>query len=601
MACSVMTRNAESQLQRNISPQQYLSIQMLESMPRISVMASDNTNSEEKISVPCPPMTIMEDPCSPVDNEKIQEGEEKQVIACPAPVYPVEQTTHEEVRQIEETYMTNLNNYCINNENDLDNYFENPNMQIRNDCEYTPLFYLCYNYKHNSKKYINRIKTLIQRDVELNVRHKTSGYTPLAAIMMIGRNNNSPNLSNIIRLLIDGGADVNYCDTENTFYSTKFNNDNNMIPPLFRAIIFSKSHNLANIIPILINSGANINHRDRFGVTPLELSANNGVNNGITRCLINLGANINSQDINNDTTLITACDSYPKTSTFNIIKSIVDMSPDLNIKGKNQETALHRICRRFGVEFYNYHISKYKYNKNNRGKTSELKNKEKELIDFIEVINYLIDAGAHVHLTNINNFSPLMLIFQHFNINKPDWNYTSISFEYEETEQFIIYNLIRRLVNERVDLKFINPKHNTDILTIMIRFLANEELAKIIELLFNYDDDMNINRKFLIEDRIWTPVLLFGKYCSYSSGYGYINSEYRDYNINYLFGGLNYSKFINHTSPTLKILKCFAENGANFDFKQDEYYSFWSMCKFNYFERRWARRTFRRLRNRKKN
>jgi ankyrin repeat protein len=519
-----MTRNNQPEPQFQLQSQQEpLPIRLLESMPRVSLMEEDNNiTEEEKVSIPCPPMTIMEDPTNPTPMEN-EYYKEREIIACPAPTPTPEQIIEEDrrevVEEVVETYIQNLNNYCINDERDLDNYFENPNMEIRNDCKYTPLFYLCYNYKHNCEEYINRLKILIQRNVKMNYCHKTDKYTPLTTLLLKNRDSNSPNIYNIVKLLIEGGADVNYEDKSNYIFR---NNDFDILKgttPLVYASLFSMRKNLQNIIPLLINNGANVNMKSKYGLTPLMFTAadtrlNSSI--GTLRLLINNGADLNLQDDNGCTALMHACKSFGKFSTGSTIKILIDSGTDVNIVSNDGDTALRKLCRLYSKvfmgdyrydSFYNYLNKEFN---NNKDIYNHIKN------NIVQLIYNLIDAGTNVNTRLEYRNNALLDLFDVFYINtNPLTNNIYENIIPRLTKNMKLYSIIEKFIKNGIHLNFRNERNDISVLVYLLRFYPDEELLKIIKLLI--DNDIIVNDIILKYSQKWTPLTIFIYYNYYSN------------------------------------------------------------------------------------
>ncbi|MGK7944874.1 MAG: ankyrin repeat domain-containing protein [Microcystaceae cyanobacterium] len=109
---------------------------------------------------------------------------------------------------------------------------------------------------------------------------KTGGRFPEISLSECIKWGIMENLPEIIEVLIDQGADVNY----------KYGRSNYQTP-----LHLALSSNQSEIIELLIQNGANINAQDKNGQTPLHLASQSN-NLDKIEVLIQSGADINAQD-----------------------------------------------------------------------------------------------------------------------------------------------------------------------------------------------------------------------------------------------------------------------------------------------------------------
>ncbi len=199
----------------------------------------------------------------------------------------------------------------------------------------------------------NKINHMIERGIFLNYMDKNLKYTPL--ITSIIYVNKTSNLDTIIKL-INSGADVN------------FKNKNNDT-----ALIFACYFQNVNIVNILIKAGADINHQNNSGYSPLmivqnclnfnELSNTNKINNilEIMNCLLDAGANIKLNNNKNHNAIIIAIKNS-KYYGIKQVKLLIEKSKlNINSRFKSNKNMLSYACYYFGISS-SYEVIKYLIN-----------------------------------------------------------------------------------------------------------------------------------------------------------------------------------------------------------------------------------------------
>lgn len=234
----------------------------------------------------------------------------------------------------------------------------------------TPLMYAAMN------NYTGLAKALIEKGSDVNAKSagptgnnsywiKTNGLTPLALAIRCAN-------TDIVRLLIDAGADCSVCDDdgcpavfslvyypfrfleERRFNSTVFNNKCDIIPLLKDLEVTDKrgytvlmesmcttqfTHNRTDAysnIPIalsLIENGANVNAVSNNGTTPLHLAVRGPED--CVKALIKAGADPNARDNDGNTPLILAC----KWESEKKVRMLLRAGADFNIKNNAGESA----------------------------------------------------------------------------------------------------------------------------------------------------------------------------------------------------------------------------------------------------------------------
>ena len=205
--------------------------------------------------------------------------------------------------------------------------------------------------------------------------------------------------------------------------------------PLCRAAVFST----VDIIDLLINGGADIALTDKYGNTPLHKAVNNDEMDNL-KCLIRYAPKsvVNKQNGHDDTALQRAVDG----KKVEMVKMLIDAGADVNIKNKDNETALYSLLHydetkkrveiakeliKAGTDLnlkpHGNHTALHYASKNNKEEIAkalidggaDLNVRDKEGNTPLNVITFqnsriakaLIDAGADVNIGNNDGLTPL--------------------------------------------------------------------------------------------------------------------------------------------------------------------------------------------------
>jgi ankyrin repeat protein len=166
------------------------------------------------------------------------------------------------------------------------------------------------------------VEGLLNNGADVNVKERLTSDTPL--IYAIER---QP--ANIVKMLIDAGANVNY----RVKYATRQS-----------VLHIAVSQQDAAKVKMLIDAGADVNVQENFEVTPLLIASGNK-NTTITKLLLDGGADANLKDHYGNTPLHKAI--YQNES---MIKVLLDAGADINAaKDFSGATPLHYAARDLDV------------------------------------------------------------------------------------------------------------------------------------------------------------------------------------------------------------------------------------------------------------
>jgi len=126
----------------------------------------------------------------------------------------------------------------------------------------------------------------------------------------------------IIRLLLDLGADIHYLDNK----------------PFFLFIAVMKGNK--DMVNLLLDRGADVDEQNRFGQTAL-VRAVQDKHLDIVRLLLDRGADVNGRDFHENTPLMWACSGYPPDK--DIVELLLERGADKTLRDGRGETVLDRM------------------------------------------------------------------------------------------------------------------------------------------------------------------------------------------------------------------------------------------------------------------
>jgi ankyrin repeat protein len=193
---------------------------------------------------------------------------------------------------------------------------------------------------------LDKVKYAIELGADVNINMKSSGGNPLVNAIFFGETEND---NKIAKELIKAGADVNIKDAVygiTPLMATHSNNGNDKLDLLklliqsgadvnaqpysgVTALIYisDRSHT-PEMIEELLKAGANINHQDAYGTTALFKASNHYSSfNKIAIVLIKAGANVNIQDNNGNTPILLAS----MANKYELVKELINAGADFSI------------------------------------------------------------------------------------------------------------------------------------------------------------------------------------------------------------------------------------------------------------------------------
>ncbi len=179
------------------------------------------------------------------------------------------------------------------------------------------------------------MENLIQEGVDINCMNQV-GLTPLLQLLATN-SNEKDNLTDVIRILIEHGAEVNATDLDGYtalhYLCWKYQNDN-----------------LIDVVRLLIESKINLNSRDHRGSTAfLFLCRFYDKENliDIIKLMIGNGVDINSKGKDGWSALLILCAIYPRGNLIDLVRLFVENGVDTNSKTNDGWNALHYLCRNY--------------------------------------------------------------------------------------------------------------------------------------------------------------------------------------------------------------------------------------------------------------
>lgn len=171
------------------------------------------------------------------------------------------------------------------------------------------------------KKDINGVKELLAKGVDINIREKTMGSTPLIVACSL------EGTEAIIELLLSKGADVNIQGTHDG-----------------RTALIWAAANSKKAVELLLENGAEVNIKGVDGMTAFIQSIfgilSGSVTTEVCDLLLKKGEDINAQLTDVNATGWTALMFASTNGNLDLVKYLVSKGADVNLKAKDGTTAL---------------------------------------------------------------------------------------------------------------------------------------------------------------------------------------------------------------------------------------------------------------------
>jgi ankyrin repeat protein len=171
------------------------------------------------------------------------------------------------------------------------------------------------------KKDIKGIKELLAKGVDVNIREKTMGSTPLIVACSI------EGTFEIVELLLAKGADVNIKGTYDG-----------------RTALMWAAENSQKTVELLLEKGAEVNVKGVDGMTAFIQSIfgilSGSVTTAVCDLLLEKGSNVNDQLTGADATGWTAIMFASSNGKLDLVKYLISKGADVNLRAKDGTSAL---------------------------------------------------------------------------------------------------------------------------------------------------------------------------------------------------------------------------------------------------------------------
>jgi len=171
------------------------------------------------------------------------------------------------------------------------------------------------------KKDIEGVKKLLARGVDVNIREKTMGSTPLIVACSL------EGTEDIAKLLISKGADINIIASYDG-----------------RTALMWAAANSKKTVELLLAKGAEVNVKGVEGMTAFIQSIfgilSGSVTTEVCDLLLEKGADVNAQLTGADATGWTALMFASTNENLELVKYLISKGADVNLKAKDGATAL---------------------------------------------------------------------------------------------------------------------------------------------------------------------------------------------------------------------------------------------------------------------
>ena len=232
------------------------------------------------------------------------------------------------------------------------------------------------------------VQILLKYKADVQARN-AKGKTPLDFILespYLGGPNSALSFSNVIRLLLEHGADI----AQEKDYSK----------PLHFLAGAARSENVATI-RVLLEHGVDVNVRRKDDTTPLHEAARNGKVDAM-RVLLEHGADVNARKNDDNTPLYEAA----RNGMFDAMRMLLDHGADVNARKNGDTTPLHEAARSGKVDVMRMLLDHGAgMNARKNGDTTPLH--EAAGNGKVDAMRVLLDHGADVNARKNSDTTPL--------------------------------------------------------------------------------------------------------------------------------------------------------------------------------------------------
>jgi len=290
---------------------------------------------------------------------------------------------------------------------------------------------LIYASAHNHKEIV---KLLLEAGADIDNKNKYGN----TSLILASKNDNKE----IVDLLKNYGAKLIKENIGNILKPKSKEDINNYINQLTqkekdKKLFTACVKNQPNIVKLLIEAGANVNAKNDDNFTSLMFTSYNGYEE-IVKLLIDTGANVSAQDKRKYTALIYATQA----NKIKIVKLLIEAGADINARDNFENTALTYVYRNSNREIIDL-LKRYGAKDVNESLHDILKPKSYEDIKniqkyFSSVLNYMLNNPKNIYseINNINIIDKIQRLY-HISQNFIKNNY-NLGISPEETANKIL-------------------------------------------------------------------------------------------------------------------------------------------------------------------
>jgi len=161
---------------------------------------------------------------------------------------------------------------------------------------------------------LEAVKAIIKRDPE--AVNRTNRYNRTALLSVLRYGGSQEETLEIVKVLVQNGADVNAVDDEGN-------------TSLMSAASGNNKENTLEIVKFLVQNGADVNAIDKMGFTPL-IHAADGNNPAVVKLLLDKNADVNVQNKYQETPLMMLLKARNTTNSMDIAKMLLEKGADPN-------------------------------------------------------------------------------------------------------------------------------------------------------------------------------------------------------------------------------------------------------------------------------